>query len=352
MNYFIAPRSGEKSYKNYESTIKNGVPLERISQYLSDQEIEILSKEEIIYAWGNRKGTVGAWKKIQDGDLVIFYANKRLIMTGEVYFKKHSPDIALALWPPDEHGNPWEYVFFIKNINYISIPISIFNAAAKWKSNNIIQGFTYLNEERVKNIIDQYGSVEKLLGLFVDQYSEEIPLESDKLYVNITHEIKPIIITDATFTPRANNIYKTKKLAKKIDYIARNKSNSITGSKGEKLVLSIEQKRLHDAGKPELANKVERISIGDDSKGYDILSFEVDGKERYIEVKTTTIDNNGVRFFVSLNEYEIGKTKDNYYIYFVENINSESPKITIIKNPIDKTRFSIKPDGYIFEANR
>lgn len=352
MNYFVAPRSGEKSYKNFQSTIKHGVPLDRISEYLEQDELEVLSQEEIVYAWGNRKGTSGAWKKMQKGDQVIFYARKKLIMVGEVYFKKHSPEMALALWPPDEHGNPWEYVFFIRNIKYISVPISIFNAAVKFKPNYIVQGFIHLNKERVNNIVQQYGSVEKMLGLFVDENSEEIPLESEKLYVNLPKEIKPTIIESVNLKPREIVVTKNKKAIKKIDYLARNKSNSIIGSKGENLILDIEKKRLKEAGKHELADKVKRVSIDDDSLGYDILSFEVNGEEKYIEVKTTSTSNNHVRFYVSLNEYSIGKNKDNYFIYFVEKINSKSPKVTIIKNPIDEARFLIKPDGYIFEADR
>ncbi|MBL1433960.1 DUF3883 domain-containing protein [Candidatus Wolfebacteria bacterium] len=356
MNYFIAPRSGEKSHKNYQSTIKNGVPLKRISKHLDSEEVAILSKEEIVYAWGNRQGTVSSWNKMQDGDLVIFYANKRLVMTGEVYLKKHSPDLALTLWPPDDQGNPWEYVFFIKNMKYISMPISVFNSAVGWKENNVVQGFTYLLNERVKGITDKYGSVEKMLELFTDNNSEEIPLESEKLYVNVPKETQPIIIKKVNLTPKlkteTNTTDKTHHSPKKIDHVARNKKNSITGSKGEELVLSIERRCLEEAGKKDLAIRVSRVSIDDDSLGYDILSFDLDGNKKYIEVKTSVSKGGSVRFYVSLNEYGIGKNKENYFIYFVEDINSNSPTVTIIENPMDDSLFLIKPDGYIFEANR
>lgn len=354
MNYFVAPRGGEKSYKNYQSTIKNGVPLERIQDFLDEEEIKILSQEEVIYAWGNREGTAHAWERMQDGDLVIFYAQKRLVMTGEVYLKKHSPDLALALWPPDEKGNPWEYVFFLKNLEYISMPIEVFNSAVGYKQNNIIQGFTHLSDERVSGILGKYGSVQKMLSLFTNVSSEEIPLESDKLYVNVPKEIKPVLIESIDLKPRTEvkSSISNKKGPKKIDHVARNKSNSITGSKGEKIVVRVEQDRLREIGKPELARKVDRVSTKDDTLGYDILSFNDDGSERYIEVKASSGNNKTVRFYVSTNEYFTGKEKKNYFIYFVEDVNSLSPKITIIKDPIDESRFLIKPDGFIFEADR
>jgi len=352
MNYFIAPRSGEKSYKNYQSTIKNGVPLERMSQYLSSQEINILSKEEIIYVWGNRKGTVSAWNRMKNGDLVIFYAKKRLVMTCEVYLKKHSPELALALWPADEKGNPWEYVFFVKNIKYISMPIETFNLAVGYKINNIIQGFIHLGDERINKIVEQYGSVERMLDLSIDKHSEEIPLESDKLYINISKEISPIIIDDMKLTPKVKKSKKIKRGAKKIDYIARNKNNSIIGSKGERIVLELERRRLKEEGEVILANKVKQVSLDDDALGYDILSFEANGDERYIEVKTTKNNNSSMSFYVSLNEYAVGKVNKNYFIYYVEDIESMSPKVTIIENPIDSSKFYISPDGYIFRADR
>jgi len=150
MNYFLAPRSGEKSHKNYQSTIKHGIPLNLISAYLTQDEISILSSEDIVYAWGNREGTANAWRKMNIGDIVIFYAKGTLIMTGEVYFKKHSPQLALAMWPPDEKGHPWEYTFFLRNLKYVSLPMKAFNAMVGFKSNYIVQGFIQLKEKRIK----------------------------------------------------------------------------------------------------------------------------------------------------------------------------------------------------------
>ncbi len=352
-NYFLAPRSGEKSWDNFQSTIKNGVPLERISAQLSPEEIKILSSQDIVYAWGNREGTKSAWNTMQLGDTVIFYAKGVLVMTGEVYFKKHSPELALLMWPPDDNGNPWEYTFFLKNLKYISIPIKVFNATVGYLPNYIVQGFAHLKEDRIEKITEQYGSVESMLELFVDKDSEEMPSVGDKLYINVPHEMSPIIVENPKLTPYVAKERLNKKIIKKkIDYILRNKNNSITGSKGEEIVLKKEKEILEKAGRKDLADRVVRVSIDDDSLGYDILSFDAEGKEKYIEVKSTTTNNGFIRFFVSINEYSIGKNKENYFIYFVENVNLNQPIITIIQNPIDHSKFLIQPEGYIFDAER
>ena len=59
------------------------------------------------------------------------------------------------------------------------------------------------------------------------------------------------------------------------------------GDRGEKIALDLERKRLSSLGKEDLAKKVERVSLKSDALGYDILSFETDGTERFIEVKAT-----------------------------------------------------------------
>ena len=80
MKYFLAPRSGEKSYKNFESTIRNGVPLRRIEQFLDVEGRKTLLGEDVIYAWGNREGTKSQWESMEYGDTVIFYAHRKLVM--------------------------------------------------------------------------------------------------------------------------------------------------------------------------------------------------------------------------------------------------------------------------------
>lgn len=86
------------------------------------------------------------------------------------------------------------------------------------------------------------------------------------------------------------------------DYLAQESRNRSLGKAGELFVLELEAQRLHAAGKRSLANRVEHVaSTQGDGLGYDVLSFETDGRERLIEVKTTTFGEL-TPFFVSRNE--------------------------------------------------
>src|SRR5665213_273224 len=299
MKYFLAPRSGEKSYKNFLSTIKHGVPFDRIEPFLSDEGKTKVLQQDVIYAWGNREGTRSQWGKIEYGDKVIFYAKGKLVMAGEVYFKQHSAKLALAMWPRDEHGNPWEYTFFIKNLQYLSIPMPAFNRLVNFKSNSIVQGFINLRQERLDALKQQYGSVESFLSDFVDDASIEIPLSDEPLYVNLDGMTDPEIITNPQILlPQELSLAKSaRRTPYKIDNLERSRKNAITGSKGEALTMLQEKSRLMKQGREDLAKKVERVSLVDDTLGFDVLSFEENGQERYIEVKTSAQATDYIRFY-------------------------------------------------------
>lgn len=72
------------------------------------------------------------------------------------------------------------------------------------------------------------------------------------------------------------------------DYLERESRNRSLGVAGEKFVAEFEARRLHAGGHRALADRVEHVSVTKgDGLGYDVLSFESNGRERYIEVKTT-----------------------------------------------------------------
>ena len=113
------------------------------------------------------------------------------------------------------------------------------------------------------------------------------------------------------------------------DYIDDAEKKIIIGNFGEKHILKLEKLKLELNGYGSLAEKVKLISKEDDSKGYDILSYEVINNEiitKYIEVKTTIgVDK---PFEISKNEIEMSKIlsvekNSKYVIARVFNINIE-----------------------------
>jgi len=76
--------------------------------------------------------------------------------------------------------------------------------------------------------------------------------------------------------------------AVKRDYLEREAQNQSLGLAGEEFIVQFEHWRLNSLGAHKLADRVDHVSKSKgDGLGYDVLSFDADGKERFIEVKTT-----------------------------------------------------------------
>ncbi len=114
------------------------------------------------------------------------------------------------------------------------------------------------------------------------------------------------------------------------------KKNKDLGEKGEKYIVEYEKDRLVNANKPDLAKKIKHVSDTNDFAGYDILSYDEDGKERYIEVKTTKGLINS-DFYISPGELKFSKENNNYYLYRVYEFNpvDMTGKIYIKKGSVE-----------------
>ena len=124
------------------------------------------------------------------------------------------------------------------------------------------------------------------------------------------------------------------RLPRKLDFAAREELNRTLGHSGESWTVGFEKTRLSDAGRADLASKIDWISdrLGDGT-GYDILSFEISEVARFIEVKTT---NGGslTPFVVTRNELEFSEeTEDAFCLYRVFDFAS-TPKLFILRGPL------------------
>ncbi len=138
------------------------------------------------------------------------------------------------------------------------------------------------------------------------------------------------------------------KAKKSGDHAARDARNRTLGKAGELLVLEHERKRLEAAGQFDLASKVLHIAdIEGDGAGYDVRSFELDGRPRFIEVKTTR-GGKQEEFYVSQNEIAFSKHKPSqFYLYRVFNYGlAASASFFIMHGPLDDSNFWLTPTQF------
>ncbi len=115
---------------------------------------------------------------------------------------------------------------------------------------------------------------------------------------------------------------------------ARNRS---LGRAGEQLVISFERERLRRAGKKRLADRIEYVAESrGDQFGYDIQSFETDGRERFIEVKTTRFGPM-TPFFASRNEVNVSERHDAQYQLYRLFKFSERPRLFTLAGSLRKS---------------
>lgn len=137
----------------------------------------------------------------------------------------------------------------------------------------------------------------------------------------------------------------------KVDYSNRSRKFKRIGDRGEQIALRAEKQFLGKNGRKDLAELVDQISERDDSVGYDIKSYELDGTEKLIEVKSTLRKIGNSNIFLSVNELEVAEKKENYYFYIIYEVGSERPKIWKVKSSDFLSDSNIVKEPILYKIN-
>lgn len=129
------------------------------------------------------------------------------------------------------------------------------------------------------------------------------------------------------------------------NYLEMESRNRELGLAGEELVLQFEEKRLWQSGRKDLASRIEHVSrTQGDSAGFDILSYETDGRDKVIEVKTTRFGEL-TPFFASKNEVIVSTERETqYHLYRLFNF-KKAPKLFILPGALPSTCI-LEPEQY------
>ncbi len=147
--------------------------------------------------------------------------------------------------------------------------------------------------------------------------------------------VKPEVIDLVIIPKNIESSEKTRIFKGKIDFERENRIKRNLGKRGEEIVVKFENESLQKINREDLADKIEWVSQEDDSLGYDIITYDEEGKKKFIEVKATTNSPSlSVNFIISNNQYRVAQKTNNYYFYIVFNAKSKNPKVWKIKNPI------------------
>ena len=134
----------------------------------------------------------------------------------------------------------------------------------------------------------------------------------------------------------------------RINYLEQEARNSSLGLAGEQFVLEVEHRRLWTAGARDLADRIEHVSVANgDGAGYDVLSYDANGRERLIEVKTTRFGAL-TPFFATRNEVAVSEAEAaRYHVYRVFKFD-QAPQLFVLSGSM---RTAVKLDPMVYRAS-
>lgn len=176
--------------------------------------------------------------------------------------------------------------------------------------------FQKILEEKVIEYLFENRKIEDQIKLFVEKEPIQINpyIQFDKFIVDPP---KTELISEPFLS------YNRKPI--KINYLEKEQNNQSLGRFGEELVLKYEIWNLIRVGKEKLADQVRWISNDEgDGVGFDILSRNLNGTDKYIEVKTTRLGRDTPIFF-SNNELQYSiSNSDNFHLYRIFNFEKDT----------------------------
>lgn len=250
----------------------------------------------------------------------------------------------------------------VSTLNFSHKPNSvIFNSLMEQE---VIDIYVFINSKKgdpyiYKGIYHPCGiiSKNKAFLLYKDGHENEIPYDNmdgqflmTLIYSNnypnntITY---PLILGDN----RDFFDYKIRKIkTSKLNHIQNEKIKLEVELRGEDLVIQYEKNKLIKLGHNELVEKVQNVSLIDDSLGYDIKSFDIDNNgnviDKFIKVKTS-VSHKNFGFILNENEYEM-VLNNNYKLYRVYDVYTNCPKMIDISSDL----INLAKKTVCYELNR
>lgn len=188
----------------------------------------------------------------------------------------------------------------------------------------------------VEKAIDERGDLTELMARQVMRHEPTYSL--DKIWP-IREDLVPVVELDPESWSRRRS-------GRHVDFVQLEAANRALGLAGELAVVRQEKDALIEAGRPDLSDAVDHVSVTvGDGLGYDIQSFDAAGREKLIEVKTTRRDAQWP-FYVTRNELELSKAEpEAFQLYRVHGLTVDGGKFYVLPGSLQHT-CTLDPTAY------
>lgn len=209
--------------------------------------------------------------------------------------------------------------------------------SVEFKHQNISAVLIELGQPYIKGYLPRFNYQQMLKEAIIDYLNQNLKIEDQfRLFSDKVIEPKKSDFNFNRFIvepPKASIVAEPKanyhRSPIKTNYLEREQQNQKLGFLGEELVIEFEKWNLIHQGKEKFAEQVRWISKEDgDGAGFDILSRNLNGTDKYIEVKTTKLAKETPIFF-SKNELDFSvENSGNFHLYRVFNFEEQAKMFT------------------------
>ena len=163
MRIHLIPAGDPHARKNYNNTVINKIPKEKILSFENSEFTKNLKNDSYVI-WGVTNGkrniNYNKWLGMNAGDICLMYRDKTFFIAGKIITKFKNYELALDLWKLKEEGITWENIFLIDETKSINISlqkyIEVMNPLKGHTKNFILQNYTTYDDEISHIIFEEF----------------------------------------------------------------------------------------------------------------------------------------------------------------------------------------------------
>lgn len=103
--------------------------------------------------WGTYAANLAKYKKVDEGDLVVFTGHGGIWALGRIGYKFANEKFAAALWEPDEGKGLYQHLYSVEDFREVDLPYALLTEALGHKAKNTFQTMVAYEGERADAVV-------------------------------------------------------------------------------------------------------------------------------------------------------------------------------------------------------
>ncbi|GIG29794.1 hypothetical protein [Cellulomonas marina] len=103
--------------------------------------------------WGTYRANLPKYKKVTEGDLVVFTGGGGIWALGRIGYQFSNDRFAAALWTPDEEKGLYEFQYAVEDYRPVELPYALLSEALGHKAKSTFQAMVVYEGERADTVV-------------------------------------------------------------------------------------------------------------------------------------------------------------------------------------------------------